>query len=156
MAAVKDRLKSDLKASMKSRDAARLTVLRSALAAITTEEVSGAEARELTTEQEERVLAKQLRQRRESAAEYAKANRQDLVDVELAEAEVLAEYLPEPLTEAEVRSLVEGEIAAYQETAGEAPTMRQMGRLVQLVSAKASGRADGKVIAGMVKAAISS
>lgn len=152
MAAVKDQLKAELKVAMKNRDTARLTVLRAVLAAITNEEVSGSAAHELTDQQEMQVLTKQVRQRRESAAEYEKAGRQDLADTETAEAEMLQAYLPAPLTEDEVKALVDAEIAALDEP----PTMKQMGQLVQAVNAKAAGRAEGKLVASLVRAAINS
>lgn len=152
MAAVKDQLKAELKVAMKNRDTARLTVLRAVLAAITNEEVSGSAAHELTDQQEMQVLTKQVRQRRESAAEYEKAGRQDLADTETAEAEMLQAYLPAPLTEDEVKDLVDAEIAALDEP----PTMKQMGQLVQAVNAKAAGRAEGKLVASLVRAAINS
>lgn len=155
MASLKDQLREDLKVAMKDRDKVRMTVLRSVIAAFKTEEVSGAEAHELDDAQEMQVLNKQVRQRRESAEEYAKGGRQDLADNELAEAAILQAYLPQPLTEDEVKALVDEEIAAYRAESGEDPTMKQMGKLVQSVNAKVAGRAEGKLVAGLVKAAIS-
>lgn len=147
MAELKDRLRADMIASMKAKQADTTKVLRAVLAAITTEEVSGDQAHELTADQEQAVVTKQVRQRRDSAEAYAAGGRQDLADAELAEAEILQAYLPKQLTDEELGALVDAEIAA----AGEV-TMKQMGQLIKAVNAKAAGRADGGKVAAAVKA----
>ncbi|MDO5682275.1 MAG: GatB/YqeY domain-containing protein [Propionibacteriaceae bacterium] len=147
MAALKDRLRADMISSMKAKQADTTKVLRAVLAAITTEEVSGEAAHELTDAQEQAVVTKQVRQRRDSAEAYAAAGRQDLADVELAEVEILQVYLPTQLTDDELTALVEAEVAA----AGEV-TMKQMGQIIKAVNAKAAGRADGGKVAAAVKA----
>lgn len=152
MAELKDRLRADMTTAMKARDKDTTKVLRAALTAIQTQEVAGAEAQELDGATELALVTKQMRQRRESAAEYAKGGRQDLADVELAEAEILQAYLPAPLTEDELAALVDEEVAA----AGPDASMKQMGQIVKAVNAKASGRADGGRIAGLVKARLQS
>ncbi|HHV20934.1 MAG TPA: GatB/YqeY domain-containing protein [Propionibacterium sp.] len=147
MATLKDRLHADMIASMKAKQADTTKVLRAVLAAITTEEVSGTEAHELTDAQEQAIVTKQVRQRRDSAEAYAAGGRQDLADIELAEADILQVYLPAQLTDEELAAMVETEIAA----AGEV-TMKQMGQLIKAVNAKAQGRAEGGRIAAAVKA----
>ena len=147
MAELKDRLRADMIASMKAKEADTTKVLRAVLAAITNEEVAGDAAAELTGEQELAVVTKQARQRRDSAEAYAAGGRQDLADAELAEVEVLNAYLPTPLTEAELSALVDAEVAA----AGEV-TMKQMGQIIKAVNAKAAGQADGGRVAAAVKA----
>lgn len=147
MAELKDRLRADMIASMKAKQADTTKVLRAVLAAITTEEVSGDEAHALTAEQEQAVITKQVRQRRDSAQAYAAGGRRELADVELSEAELLQGYLPAQLTEAELAAMVDTEIAA----AGDV-TMKQMGQIIKAVDAKAAGRADGGTIATLVKA----
>ncbi|MDO5500344.1 MAG: GatB/YqeY domain-containing protein [Propionibacteriaceae bacterium] len=147
MAELKDRLRADMIASMKAKNADTTKVLRAVLAAISTEEVSGTEAHELTDAQEQAVVAKQVRQRRDSAEAYAAGGRQDLADVELAEADVLQVYLPAQLTDEEIAALVETEVAA----AGEV-TMKQMGQIIKAVNAKVTGRAEGGRVAAAVKA----
>ena len=148
MAELKDRLRADMIASMKAKQADTTTVLRAVLAAITTEEVSGDAAHELTEAQEQAIVTKQVRQRRDSAEAYAGGGRQDLADIELAEAEILQAYLPQQLTEDELNALVEAEVAA----AGDEVTMKRMGQIIKAVNAKAAGRADGGKVAAAVKA----
>ena len=146
MAELKDRLHADMIASMKAKDTETTKVLRAVLAAIATEEVSGTQAHELTETQEQAVVTKQVRQRRDSAEAYAAASRQDLADIELAEVAVLEVYLPTQLTDDELTILVDAEVAH----AGEV-TMRQMGQIIKAVNAKAAGRADGGRVAAVVK-----
>ena len=145
MAELKDQLRTDMTAAMKAKDRHTVTVLRSVMAAFSAEEVSGDASHELTAEQELAVLRKQARQRRDSAESYGDAGRQDL-----AEAEVLEAYLPQPLSSEELTALVDAEIAAL----GEEPTMKHMGALVKAVNAKAEGRADGKAVADAVRSRI--
>lgn len=152
MAELKDRLRADMTTAMKARDKDTTKVLRAVLTAIQTEEVAGDEAHELDADAELKIVTKQVRQRRDSAAEYAKGGRQDLADVELAEAEILQVYLPAPLTDDELAALVDEEVAA----AGPDVSMKQMGQIIKAVNAKAAGRADGGKIAGLVKAKLQS
>lgn len=146
MAELKDRLRADMTTAMKARDKQTTQVLRAALTAIQTEEVSGA-AHELTEDQELAIVTKQVRQRRDSAKEYTKGGREDLAATETAEAEILQAYLPAPLSDEELENLVTEEIAA----AGEDVSMKQMGQIIKAVNARAEGRADGGKIAGLVK-----
>lgn len=147
MAELKDRLRADMISSMKAKQTDTTKVLRAVLAAITTEEVSGDAAHQLSAEQELAVVTKQVRQRRDSAEAYASGGRQDLADTELAEAEILQAYLPTPLTDDELDGLVKAEVAAAGAT-----TMKQMGQIIKAVNAKAAGRADGGRVAAAVKA----
>ena len=147
MGELKDQLRKDMTAAMKAKEKDTVTVLRAAMSAITAEEVSGDEARELSDADELAVLRKQARQRRDSAAEYTSGGREDLAETENAEAEILERYLPAPLSDDELQTLVDQEIAALDE----APTMKHMGALVKAVNAKAEGRADGKKVADAVK-----
>ncbi|GAB3702768.1 GatB/YqeY domain-containing protein [Mariniluteicoccus flavus] len=147
MAELKDRLRADMTAAMKAKEKETTKVLRAMLSAFQTEEVSGDAAHELTADQELAIVTKQVRQRRDSADEYAKGGRQDLADVELAEAEILQAYLPAPLTDAELAELVDAEVAA----AGPDASMKQMGQIVRAVNEKAKGRADGGTVAAAVK-----
>lgn len=151
MAATKDQLKRDLAAALRAKDEAAKSNIRMLLAAITVEEVAGASARELSDAEELSVLTKEMRKRREASQTYAEAGRDDLASKENSEAEFIAAYLPTPLTEQEVTALVEAEIAALPEPV----TMKQMGAVVKAVTAKAEGRAEGKVIAQLVKARLS-
>ncbi len=150
MADVKDRLRADMKEAMKAHDQARLGAIRMALAAIGNAEVEGT-AHALSAEEEQQILTREVRQRRDSAAAYADGGRQDLVDKELAEAEILQAYLPEPLTQTQVVGLVEEEYAKVA-ASGHTPSMRDMGAIMKAVNAKIAGRFDGSQVAALVKA----
>ena len=147
MGASKDRLKTDLVAAMRAKDEAAKSTIRMVLAAITVEEVAGASPRALSDAEELDVVAKELRKRRDSAETYAAAGRQELAQKESAEAELIAAYLPAPLTPEELAALVDEAFAELEET----PTMKQMGPIVRAVTAKADGRAEGKEIASLVR-----
>ena len=154
MAALKDRLKADRVAAMKARDQVAKDTLAMALTAIQLEEVAGDAARELSDDELLAVLTREVAKRKDSAQAYAAGHRQDLVDHELAEADVLQAYLPARLTEAEVDALVADEVTAAAQALGSQPTMRQMGQVIKAVNARAQGRADGSAIAAKVKAAL--
>ncbi|WP_084020491.1 GatB/YqeY domain-containing protein, partial [Mycobacterium avium] len=111
MAELKSRLRADLTAAMKAQDKLRTATLRMLLAAIQTEEVSGQQAKDLTDDEVIKVLAKESRKRAESAEIYTQNGRGDLAANEHAEARIIDEYLPTPLTEAEVADVVDTAIA---------------------------------------------
>lgn len=150
MADLKSRLRADLTAAMKARDSFRTGVLRMALTAIQNEEVAGESARALTHAEEEALLGREVRKRKESAEAYVAGNRPELAAKERAEIDLLATYLPAALTEAEVDAIVAEEVAA----AGEGVSMRQLGQVIRAVNARAKGRADGSMVAAKVKAAL--
>src|SRR5258708_24848925 len=112
MAGLKERLRADVTASMKDRDQVRTRTLRMVLTEISKEEVSGAAARELDDAEVERLLAREAKRRREAAEAFSDAGRADQATAELAEREILAEYLPAQLADAELASLVAGANAA--------------------------------------------
>lgn len=151
MGATKTQLKQDLAAALRAKDEAAKTTIRMVMAAIGVEEVAGDTARALSDAEELAVVAKEMRKRRESAATYADAGRADLAVKETAEADFIARYLPTPLTESEVAALVDDEISRLDG----APTMKQMGGLVKAVTARADGRAEGRVIAALVRSRLS-
>ncbi|WP_084026679.1 GatB/YqeY domain-containing protein, partial [Mycobacterium avium] len=115
MAELKSRLRADLTAAMKAQDKLRTATLRMLLAAIQTEEVSGKQAKDLSDDEVIRVLAKESRKRAESAEIYTQNGRGDLAANEHAEARIIDEYLPTPLTEAEVADVVDTAIAQVAE-----------------------------------------
>jgi uncharacterized protein YqeY len=151
---LKAKIRADLTASMKARDAVRTGTLRMAIAAIGTAEVAGEVARELSDAEVIGVLTREVRKRHEAAEVYAGAGRQELADKELAEAEVLAGYLPAALTDDELDALIRASLADVEESTGSAPTLRQMGVVIKAAQARAAGRADGSRIAAAVKAAL--
>ena len=145
---LKDRLRTDLTAAIKTRDEVRSSTLRMALTAITNAEVAGKSARELTDEDVVGVLAAEAKKRREAAEAFDDAGRTESAAKERAEAEVLADYLPTPLTEDEIRDLV----AATIESLGVRDEgMKAMGRVMGVVTPQVKGRADGGVVAAEVR-----
>lgn len=152
MAELKDRLRADLTAAMKSQDKLRTATLRMLLAAIQKEEVAGKESRELSDADVIAVLAKESRKRGEAAEIYTQNGRGDLASNEHAEARVIDEYLPTPLTDAEIADVADTAIAQVAEQIGERPGMRQMGQVMKAATAIAAGKADGARLSAAVKA----
>ncbi|MGF6888484.1 uncharacterized protein YqeY [Nocardia sp. GAS34] len=152
MSELKSKLRADLTTSMKAKDALRTNTLRMLLAAIQTAEVAGAQARELSDADVIAVLAKEAKKRNEAAVVYEQAGRGELAANERAENEIIDEYLPTPLTDAEVADLVDTAIAQVAEQNGERPGMRQMGQVMKIATTLAHGRADGSRISAAVKA----
>ncbi|MGH3330434.1 MAG: GatB/YqeY domain-containing protein [Nocardioidaceae bacterium] len=148
MSDLKDRLRSDLTTSIKSRDEVRSSTLRMVLTAITNAEVSGKQSRELTDEDVLGVLSTEAKKRREAAEAFEQAGRTEMAAKERDEAEVIADYLPEPLTEQEVADLVTSAIAQLG-VAGEG--MRAMGKVMGVIQSKVKGRADGAAVAAEVR-----
>ena len=123
--------------------------LRLALTAITNEEVSGTEARELTDDEVLKVLAKEAKKRKEAATAYTGAGRPELAAKEEAELAVLEAYLPAQLSDEELTAIV---AAAIEQTG--ATGMPQLGQVMKAAQAVVAGRADGGRVAAAVKAAL--
>jgi uncharacterized protein YqeY len=141
---LKDRITEDMKQAMRAKDSARLSAIRLLLAAIKQREVD--ERITLDDTQVVSVVDKMIKQRRESIAQYEKAARQDLVDAESFELQVLQAYLPQQLTDAEVDAIVAAGIAE----AG-AKAMADMGKVMNLIRPKLAGRADMGKVSALVK-----
>lgn len=152
MSALKDQLQSDLTTAIKARDEVTAATIRMALTAITNEEVSGKEARELSDDDVLTVLGREAKKRREAAEAYDAASRPELADRERAELAVIARYLPQPLTDDEVRAIVDAAVA--EATAGGASGGQAMGAVMKVVQPQVKGRADGGAVAAMVKSAL--
>jgi uncharacterized protein YqeY len=152
MAELTDRLRADLTSAMKSQDKLRTATLRMLLAAIRNEEVSGKQSRELTDDEVLKVLAREARKRAESAEIYTQNGRGELAANEHAEARIIDEYLPTPLTEAELADVADTAIAQVAEEIGERPGMRHMGQVMKAATAIAAGKADGARLSAAVKA----
>jgi uncharacterized protein YqeY len=146
MTELKDRLRADLTAAMKGRDELTTATLRMVLTAVTTEEVSGSHARELTEAEVLRVLSREAKKRREAADAFTAGGRPERAERERAEGAVLDRYLPQQLPDAEIEALVR---AAIAETG--AANLRQMGAVVKAVQVRAGGRAEGKRVADEVR-----
>ena len=152
MSALKDTLQSDLTTAIKSRDEVTAATIRMVLTAVTNEEVSGKEARQLSDDDVLTVLGREAKKRREAAEAYDAANRPELAARERDELGVIARYLPQQLTDDEVRGIVDAavaEVAATGATGGQA-----MGAVMKLVQPQVKGRADGGEVAALVKSAL--
>jgi uncharacterized protein YqeY len=148
MSALKDRLRADLTTAIKARDELRSSTLRMVLTAITNAEVAGKEARELSDDDILGVLSTEAKRRREAATAFHDGGREEMAAKEAAEGEVIAEYLPTPLTEAEIAELV---TAAVAQTGAAEEGMRAMGKVMGVVTPQVKGRADGGAVAAEVR-----
>ncbi|HEY4408512.1 MAG TPA: GatB/YqeY domain-containing protein [Acidimicrobiia bacterium] len=140
------RLRDDLTAAMKRRDELATSALRMALAAVKEAAVSGKEARDLDDEEIVKVITKQVKRREEAAEAFRNADRADRADRELAEAGVLAAYLPAALTPDELEAIITETLAE-----GGFSGMAAMGPAMKAVTAKVAGRADGKTVSTIVR-----
>jgi len=142
-----DRIKEDMKASMKGGNKFRLGVIRLILAAIKQVEVD--ERIQLDNDRVILVLDKMLKQRRESIRQFADAGRHDLVAIEEAEVLVIQDFLPQALGEDEIDAMVS---AAVIESGAE--SVKDMGKVMGLLKTKMQGRADMSVVSAKIKAAL--
>jgi uncharacterized protein YqeY len=149
MAELKDRLRADLTAAMKARDEVRTRTLRMVLTSVTNEEVAGDSARELSDDEVLRLLAREARRRREAAGAFEAAGRADQAAAERAEDQVLAEYLPAQLSDAELAALV-AEVISETGASG----MSAMGQVMKAVTPRVAGRAEGGRVAAEVRRAL--
>ncbi len=152
MTTSKQSLQSDLTEAIRSRDELTSATLRMTLSAITNEEVAGKTARTLSDAEVTAVLTREAKKRREASAAFTEAGRPELAAREDAELGVLARYLPEPLTEAEVSAMVAQAVDAV--AAQGATGMSAMGRVMKELTPQISGRFDGGQVAAMVRAAL--
>lgn len=141
---LKQRLNDDIKTAMRSKEKSLLAVLRLITAAIKQREVD--ERIELNDEDIINVLDKMAKQRRESISQYEKAARQDLVDQEVYELDIITAYLPEQLGETEILSLITDAI-----TTSGATEMKDMGKVMAILKPQVQGRADMGNISALIK-----
>ena len=142
---LKERIQEDMKAAMRAKDAARLSAVRLLLAAMKQKEVD--ERIELADADVLGIIEKMVKQRRESIAQYEKAARRDLADVEKFEIGVLSAYLPQQMGDAEVAQAI---AAAVSESG--ASGVKDMGKVMALLKPRLAGRADMGKVSGLVKA----
>jgi uncharacterized protein len=147
MAELKERLRSDLTTSMRARDELRTATIRMVLTAVTNAEVAGTQARELSNDDVLAVLTKEAKKRREAADAFREGGRVESASREEAEAGIIAEYLPVPLTDDELATLIDRAVA---ESGAESP--RDMGKVMKALQPVVAGRADGSKVAAAVKA----
>ena len=146
---LKEKLQADLTEAIRSRNEVVSGTVRMLLAAITNEEVAGKAAKVLTDAEIITVLSREAKKRREAVEAYTQAKRDDLAGKEKAEAAVIANYLPEQLSEDEIKKLIQ---AAIAETDAKGPA--GMGLVMKVLQPKIAGKADGGVVSGLVKAAL--
>jgi uncharacterized protein YqeY len=139
---LKEKLSEDLKTAMKAREQERIDTLRSVLSAFTYKRTDL--QKDLTAEDEMAVLAKQVKQRNDSIAEFTKANRQELVDKETRERDILMQYMPAQKSEAEIRAMIKEIIGAIP------ASERNQGALMKAVMPKLKGLADGNLVRQIV------
>lgn len=144
MSSIKDRLQEDWKAALRTKDKFTANVISTAKSAILL--VEKTDNRKLEDEEVITILAKELKQRRESIVEFQKGNRQDLVDQINAEIEILLKYLPQQLGEEEIKQIVR----ESAEQVG-ANSIKDMGKVMSAVKPKLVGKADGKLVSQIVK-----
>ena len=136
----------ELKTAMKSKDVVALQALRAVKSAFLLAKTETGAGDDLTEDQEMKIIQKQVKQRKDSAAIFIDQGRQDLADPELAEIAVLEKFLPEALSEDAIEKVVLGTIA---KTGAEG--MKDMGKVMGMVSKQLAGQADGKTISGIVR-----
>lgn len=135
-----------MKAAMKAKDAVALQALRAVKSSFLLAKTESGAQDELSEEQELKIIQKQVKQRKDSAAIFIKQGREDLAAPELAEIAVLEQFLPEALSEEEIEKVVLTTITDLN-----AEGMKDMGKVMGVVSKKLSGQADGKTISILVK-----
>ncbi len=145
---LKERITADMKAAMRNKEKQRLQAIRLILAAIKQREVD--ERRDLDDSELVALLNKMAKQRRESIEQYRNADRQDLVEQEQFELEIIQAYLPSALSEAEIDALI---AEAMADTG--ASSMRDMGKVMGILKPKLQGRADLGAVSSKVKAQLS-
>jgi uncharacterized protein YqeY len=153
---LKERLRSDLTAAMKSRDELVKATLRMTLTAIGNAEVAGDEARELGDDEVLAIIAKEAKKRAESAEAFSAGGRDELATQERAEGEILARYLPAQLSDDELNEIARAAVEQTAAELGERPGPRQMGQVMRNATAAAAGRADGRRLSAAVKALLTS
>jgi uncharacterized protein YqeY len=146
---IKSKIEEGLKAALKQRDTVRVSILRMLLAAIKNKEVE--KIRALTEDEFYALVKTSVKQHLESIESFKKGNRQDLVDKEEKELEILSEFLPAALTDDELSKEIEGAIVIL-----EAKNQKDMGKVIKHLMEKYPGRIVGKVLSGLVLKRLSS
>ena len=141
-----DQISNDIKEAMKARDKVRLETLRNIKKVFLEAKTAPGANDTLEDADAMKILAKLAKQGKESAATFVQQHRQDLADAELAQVSVIEAYLPKPMTEEEIEAAVK-EIIAQTGAAG----MKDMGKVMGVASKQMAGKADGRIISGIVK-----
>ncbi|HAV54506.1 MAG TPA: glutamyl-tRNA amidotransferase [Aequorivita sp.] len=147
---LQEKIMDAMKTAMKSKDTQSLEALRSVKSALLLAQTETGSKADLTEEEEIKLLQKQVKQRKDSAAIYKEQGREDLAEPELAQAKIIEQFLPKQLSEDEVGKIVDEIIADTG-----ASSMADMGKVMGLATAKVAGKADGKTISTAVKKRLS-
>ncbi len=143
---LEEKINTDLKAAMMARDEATLRGLRAIKSGIILAKTEKGANGVVSPEKEVQILQKMVKQRKDSIAEFEKANRQDLIQKEQEEVSVIEKYLPAMMGEDEIREVVKQAIASTGAT-----TQKEMGKVMGMVSKQLAGKADNKVISEIIK-----
>lgn len=141
-----DQISEDIKSAMKARDKVRLETLRNIKKVFLEAKTAPGANDTLEDDAALKIITKLAKQGKETAVTYTQAGRQDLADAELAQVAVLESYLPKQLTEEEITAIVKSIIA---ETG--ASSMKEMGKVMGIANKQMAGKADGRVVSGIVK-----
>ena len=144
-------LTDEIKAAMRAKDSLKLEALRAIKSAVILEQTSVGGGDTLTEEQEIKLVQKLVKQRKDSAQIFRDQNRPDLAEPEEAQADIISQFLPEQLSEDEIKSIIQSII----EKTG-ASGMKDMGKVMGMASKEMAGKADGKTISTIVKAELNS
>ncbi|MBC3845189.1 GatB/YqeY domain-containing protein [Winogradskyella echinorum] len=147
---LKDDIMTAMKAAMKEKDQTALAALRAVKSEILLAQTSSGSQEELTEEQEIKILSKMVKQRKDSAAIFLEQDRKDLALPEIDQAEIISQFLPEALSEEEIEKVV---VMTIDQVGAEG--MKDMGKVMGIVSKELAGQADGKTISTIVKAKLS-
>jgi len=147
---IENQLNESIKDSMKKKDSLRLDSLRSIKSAILLEKTKFSSSTILEEKEIIKILQRLVKQRNDSAKIYIEQDREDLADIEIAQSKIISEFLPEQLTELELTEIINSTIRELN-----ASSMKEIGAVISLVNNKVSGRAEGRLIAEIVKKKLS-
>jgi len=146
MMTLEKKIMEDLKAAMKAKDKVALAALRAVKSAILKAKTEVGSESALTSEVELKILQKEVKQRKEAAEQFMVQGAQEMADEEIAQSKIIEKFLPEPMSEEEIKKVVEETI-----TATGAESIKDMGKVIGIASKKLAGKAEGKIIAQIVK-----
>lgn len=147
---LQEKVMTAIKGAMKEKNQEALAALRAIKSEILLAQTASGSKEELTSEEEIKILSKLVKQRKDSAAIFSQQNRADLADPELAQAEIISQFLPAQLSEEEIERIV---LDVISKTG--AVGMKDMGKVMGVVSKQLAGQADGKTISTIVKSKLS-
>jgi len=147
---LKEDVMTDIKGAMKAKDQTALAALRAVKSEILLAQTATGSKEELSEEEEIKILSKMVKQRKDSAAIFLEQERKDLALPEIDQAEVISQFLPEALTEEEIEKVV---VMTIDQIGAEG--MKDMGKVMGVVSKALAGQADGKTISTIVRAKLS-